>query len=257
MASRVGGPSTCRDCGAGCVASRGLLLAGCGMARPTLDVAAVAHDHRLRIDRRTAAGPIPQDWSRLLSEEAKSRELAVVTRDSPAQFRARGYASAQVRGKRTVIAWVWDVYDARQQRAIRISGEETSAAKPRGWAAADDRDAPKHRPGKPDQLAGFPGQSRDSLAGTPPERVPSAGTVGAPRPSPVPRPPHDRVPTGAANRAWSSLRLHAEPANRTRLAQIHSGQHRALIARSAGHLISPARKTGVSVRSARSGRARL
>jgi hypothetical protein len=48
-----------------------------------------------------------------------------------------------VRGK-TVIAWVWDVYDANQQRALRLSGEEPTSAKggrdaPRDpWAAADD-----------------------------------------------------------------------------------------------------------------------
>jgi hypothetical protein len=85
---------------------------------------------------------LPQDqFTRLvryLSDEAKARDLPVVTRDSASQFRARGYASAQVRGKRTIIAWVWDIYDARQQRALRVSGEASSANR-RGWAAADDQ----------------------------------------------------------------------------------------------------------------------
>jgi hypothetical protein len=47
-----------------------------------------------------------------------------------------------VRG-RTVIAWVWDVYDRNQQRAVRLSGEEQAGKAGRDatrdpWAAADD-----------------------------------------------------------------------------------------------------------------------
>jgi len=43
-----------------------------------------------------------------------------------------------VRGK-TVISWVWDVYDANQQRALRLSGEEPGGKAGRdAWAAADD-----------------------------------------------------------------------------------------------------------------------
>ena len=43
-----------------------------------------------------------------------------------------------VRG-RTTIAWVWDVYDSNQQRALRLSGEEPAGKAGRdAWAAADD-----------------------------------------------------------------------------------------------------------------------
>ena len=38
-----------------------------------------------------------------------------------------------------MIAWVWDVYDANQQRALRLSGEEPAGKAGRdAWAAADD-----------------------------------------------------------------------------------------------------------------------
>jgi hypothetical protein len=52
----------------------------------------------------------------------------------------RSYLSAQIgRGGRTVIAWVWDVYDRDQQRALRLSGEEVAGKGGRdAWAAADD-----------------------------------------------------------------------------------------------------------------------
>src|ERR1700753_3465501 len=59
-----------------------------------------------------------------LSDEASPRRIAVVTRAGPAQYRVRGYAAAQIRGKHTVIAWVWDVYDANEQRVTRLGGGE-------------------------------------------------------------------------------------------------------------------------------------
>ena len=38
-----------------------------------------------------------------------------------------------------MIAWVWDVYDRDQQRALRLSGEEPAGKAGRdAWAAADD-----------------------------------------------------------------------------------------------------------------------
>ena len=51
----------------------------------------------------------------------------------------RSYLSAQVVRGRTMIAWVWDVYDSNQQRALRLSGEEPAGKAGRdAWAAADD-----------------------------------------------------------------------------------------------------------------------
>src|ERR1700730_2082120 len=75
-----------------------------------------------------------------LNDEATARQVAVVSRDAPAQFRVRGYVAALVeKRRRTVIAWVWDVYEAEQRRAIRLTGEEPAGASGRGtWAAADD-----------------------------------------------------------------------------------------------------------------------
>jgi hypothetical protein len=79
-----------------------------------------------------------QKLVKALTDEAETRQIAVVTRESPATYRARGYASAQTRGKETTIAWVWDVYDTEKQRAVRISGEEKGAGGQRGWSAADE-----------------------------------------------------------------------------------------------------------------------
>lgn len=88
-------------------------------------------------------GPPPQVFDRMvgvLDSESKLRSLSVVSREGTAAYRVRSYLAAQVVRGKTVIAWVWDVYDANQQRALRLSGEEPTSA--RGgrdpWQAADD-----------------------------------------------------------------------------------------------------------------------
>lgn len=87
-------------------------------------------------------GPPPQVFDRLvgaLDSEAKLRGIPVVSREGASTYRVRSYLSAQVRGKRTTIAWTWDVYDASQQRALRLTGEEAATRSGSdAWAAADD-----------------------------------------------------------------------------------------------------------------------
>jgi hypothetical protein len=87
-------------------------------------------------------GPPPQVFDRMvnvLDSESKLRNLAIVSREGGASYRVRSYLSAQVSRGRTTIAWVWDVYDRDQQRALRLSGEEPAGKAGRdAWAAADD-----------------------------------------------------------------------------------------------------------------------
>src|SRR5215470_8380527 len=87
-------------------------------------------------------GPPPAVFDRMVSvldTESKLRNLAIVSRENAATYRVRGYLSAQVVRGRTMIAWVWDVYDGSQQRALRLSGEEPAGKVGRdAWAAADD-----------------------------------------------------------------------------------------------------------------------
>jgi hypothetical protein len=87
-------------------------------------------------------GPPPQVFDRmvsLLDSESKLRDVAIVSREGSAAYRIRSYLAAQVSRGRTTIAWVWDVYDRDQQRALRLSGEEPAGKAGRdAWAAADD-----------------------------------------------------------------------------------------------------------------------
>ncbi|MBO0756810.1 MAG: hypothetical protein J2P54_13200, partial [Bradyrhizobiaceae bacterium] len=57
-----------------------------------------------------------------LSKEAEARQIAVVSRGGAARYWIRGYVAAHTHNGRTTIAWVWDIYDADQSRALRISG---------------------------------------------------------------------------------------------------------------------------------------
>lgn len=87
-------------------------------------------------------GPPPQVFERMvnvLNSESKLRNLQIVSREGAASYRVRSYLAAQVSRGRTTIAWVWDVYDRDQQRALRLSGEEAAGKAGRdAWATADD-----------------------------------------------------------------------------------------------------------------------
>ena len=87
-------------------------------------------------------GPPPQVFDRMVSvldSESKLRNLSVVSRQDQASYRVKSYLAAEVNHGRTTIAWVWDVYDRDQQRALRLSGEEPAGKAGRdAWAAVDD-----------------------------------------------------------------------------------------------------------------------
>jgi len=89
-------------------------------------------------------GPPPPVFSRMvatLNDEATARRLNVVSRAGPASYRVRAYVSAVVNRGKTSFVWVWDVYDADRQRALRIAGEEPAAAGRHrdAWGAADEQ----------------------------------------------------------------------------------------------------------------------
>src|ERR1700722_12107710 len=112
---------------------------------------------------------------RELNQEAQSRQVSVVSRESAAQYRIRGYVAAHVQGKRTTISWVWDIYDADRQRAMRLAGEEPGPPGRSAWPAPDRQGIGRiPRNGMP-RLAAF--------LGSPP--VPDAPPP-APREDPVP-----------------------------------------------------------------------
>ena len=97
-------------------------------------------------------GPPPQVFDRMvgvLDSESKLRNLSIVSREGTASYRVRSYLAAQVNHGRTTISWVWDVYDANQQRALRLAGEEPAGKSGRdAWAARRRPGIAPHRAGR-------------------------------------------------------------------------------------------------------------
>jgi hypothetical protein len=133
-------------------------------------------------------GPPPQVFDRMvgvLDSESKLRSLSIVSREGSAAYRVRSYLSAQVVRGKTMIAWVWDVYDANQQRALRLSGEEPAGKAGRDpWSAADDLVLRKIA------QAGFSGLSNmingnapDTPATVPGLRGPAVASIPSPAPA--------------------------------------------------------------------------
>jgi hypothetical protein len=116
-----------------------LALASCSVeGRPD---ASSAQPRGATIAFESIDGPPPDQFRQLvqdLNNEAQSRRLAVLSRESPSAYRVRGYLAARVLKRKTTISWVWDVFDVDQRRALRIEGEETASGRHRdAWAAAD------------------------------------------------------------------------------------------------------------------------
>jgi hypothetical protein len=129
------------------VAAAMLLAMACGLGGCAGGVAAsssfaMASNDGPTVTFESVDGPPPQVFERMvnvLDSESKLRSLSIVSRESSAAYRVRSYLAAEVSHGRTVIAWVWDVYDRNQQRALRLSGEEAAGKPGRDpWTAADD-----------------------------------------------------------------------------------------------------------------------
>jgi hypothetical protein len=169
----------------------GLSLAGCSTDPQAPVAAAITHGPTIAFE--SIDGPPETIFRTLvqdLSDEAVSRQMAVVSRDGPAQYRVRGYLAALVDGHRraTVISWVWDVYDADQHRALRITGEEPASTSGRGtWAAADERVLRRIAKDGMERLAAFlaaPDAGPSSLP-EPPKRDPNVAAVDERPPGPA------------------------------------------------------------------------
>jgi hypothetical protein len=145
--ARGSGSHKCRHLfGVVAILLTGLLAAGCNtLGQPT---AAFAVAQGATVAFESIDGAPPAVFHRLvqnLSEEAAARAVPVVSRQGAAEYRVRGYLAALTSGRRTTVAWVWDVYDREQRRALRIAGEQRidapggDARRDDPWAAADDR----------------------------------------------------------------------------------------------------------------------
>jgi hypothetical protein len=134
-----------------------MALAGCTQDGQTS--LTVAQPRGATVAFESIEGPPPAQFHTLvrnLNDEAQIRQLAVISRESPSAYRVRGYLSAKMMKGQSTIAWVWDVFDSDERRALRITGEETSKIRHSdAWTAADDAMLRRMARASMDQLATF------------------------------------------------------------------------------------------------------
>jgi hypothetical protein len=165
------------------------MLTGCsleGMPGPS-----AAQPRGATVAFESIEGPPPTQFHTLvrnLNDEAQNRRLAVISRETTSAYRVRGYLAAKVLKGQTTIAWVWDVFDNDERRALRISGEETSTSAHRdAWAAADDAMLRRIARTRMEHLATFltsPEIAPNGLAASAPPDAPQVATIGVRNASP-------------------------------------------------------------------------
>jgi hypothetical protein len=180
-------------------------------------------------------GPPPGQFHQLvqaLNSEAQTRQLAVMSRESPSVYRVRGYLAAKVVKRETTISWVWDVFDRDDRRALRITGEEIAKSRTLGrhsdaWSAADDEMLRRIARSGMDQLAAFltspevapstpDSEPRMALAGTEDSSPEAAGIFRIFQPHADPAPSEAAQPAAAGPVALPPRRPSAAAAESTR-----------------------------------------
>jgi len=142
MFSRTNGPLRPRS-SAPLTLIAALAVAGCANSDPTI-TGSIPANHSQTIAFESVDGPPRPVFDRLVSAlaaEAERRELPVVTHTGPSAYRVRAYLATFIekKKKRATLTWAWEVLDTRDNRAFRLTGEETLGT-PRAdvWAQLDD-----------------------------------------------------------------------------------------------------------------------
>jgi hypothetical protein len=119
--------------------------------------------------------------SAALVQAAADHQVSLVDDAQAPRFRVKGYVTAGVApdGK-TELAYVWDVFDASNRRAQRVTGTEEVTGDPADpWARLDDK-ALKRIAGKSmDGIADFLASAASSPAAVAAKLTPQAVTAGA------------------------------------------------------------------------------
>lgn len=154
-------------------AALGVALPGCTTNRTTVGAVPGAPAADATIAFESIDGPPPAVFQRLvqkLNAEAEARKVPVVSHAKSAPYRVRAYLALGVYQKKnqSVVSWVFDVYDTRQERAVRFSGEEVAMT-----------------PGVPSGRAGDPWQSVDDEVLTRVARAGMERLAGYFRPAPA------------------------------------------------------------------------
>jgi hypothetical protein len=120
------------------------LIALCGLGAAACTTTGSRPAPNATVAFESIDGPPPATFRKLvqkLNEEAEAKKVPIVSRENAAPYRIRGYVAlaVQKKQKRTIVSWVWDVYDTDLKRSFRLSGEEIAGPAGRdAWDAAND-----------------------------------------------------------------------------------------------------------------------
>jgi hypothetical protein len=172
---------------AGLCAAAALLALSVGGCQTTKSGSPTASAAPGTIAFESIDGPPPGVFQKLvqkLNDEAGKRQLPVASREGFAAYRVRGYLALGIekKKKRATVSWVWDVYDAQEQRALRVSGAETVPLGADPWAGVDEA-----------MLSRMAGRGMEQLAGY----LRSAPPAASPEPAPA-GPGDERVAVASA-----------------------------------------------------------
>jgi hypothetical protein len=93
-----------------------------------------------------------------LASAASARQVELVGNGNPARYRVRGYLTAEpTAGGGTALAFVWDVFDADQRRARRVTGSSPiqSASQKNPWEGLDKEALARLAAKSMDEIATF------------------------------------------------------------------------------------------------------
>ena len=131
----------CRQPAAAVAAGLLLALLSAGCASNNTTTASTGAVPAATITLEVITGPPPdlsQRFAQVFADQAKARQVMVVSREGLPHYRVQGQFTPRSERGRTTIAWVWDVYDSQNRRALHITGEEIVGPTRDPWGSLDE-----------------------------------------------------------------------------------------------------------------------
>lgn len=116
-------------------------LTACQTGDGSKPVAGISSSGSKSIAFESIDGPPQPVFDKLvasLTTEANAQQVQVVSRDSDAAYRVRGYLAASVEGGKGSVDWAWEVFDKDRERVLRVAGVEQVGKGSDVWGGLDD-----------------------------------------------------------------------------------------------------------------------
>ena len=116
-------------------------LTACQTGDGSKPVAGISSSGSKSIAFESIDGPPQPVFNKLvasLTSEADAQQIKVVSRDSEAAYRVRGYLAASVQGGKGSVDWAWEVFDKDRERVLRVAGVEQVGKGKDVWGGLDD-----------------------------------------------------------------------------------------------------------------------